>query len=1006
MTKFRPLLLCAALALIGSTAVAAGTAGASNRQPTGRTVAGKVARGQLHARQVSPAAQFRTAAGRQATLGAVRPRQQTTARVVMPHLDPNLNPVAGLAGGTADAPVRLGKDGTIEVTVTGSGASAAARAVGGRVVASHAGATVIALRPSRLTALAGQPAIGEVTKTVQAVPQSSSEGVQNSGADTWQAAEPALGNGGTGVKVGIVDGGFANLAAEITAGSFGPTDGSKVHYVSGGAADKCSNDALTDHGTAVGEIVHQMAPNADLYLYCVDNNIGFSQVASDIVAAGDIKVVNSSLSFTGETRGDGNGGPNTTELAVKTARQAGVLWIQSAGNSAQDHWSGTLVDADADGYLDMPDPYLEPAIYRTTNEVDATALDPGSSGDVVLTWDQWPSSSLPLTLLVQEYEPDPADPTGQSQLPVGSPTQISQAPGQPMLDIPISNSESGVRFYDVSVVMGAGIPRVHYDLYYVGDVYPSYLANADPARAAAGSMAEPASSPYVLAVGAADWRTNELESFSAQGPTIDGRVKPDLVGYDGVSSNLTDVEASRYDTNGQPIAGSQGFYGTSASAPHVAGAAALIAAADPAMDAGQLQAFLEAPNDGTDAQSPALNGLGHGLLNLGTADASKVQPVAGSAYFPLSNPVKIVDTRIGLGVRKGPMLAGTELTVPVADSLVPADASSVVVEVSGTAAKGGTYLSVYSNTFGGTATLPLTTQEPNATVSTIVTLNGGHGFKLRNQAAQTDALVTVIGYFGPPGGSGGLGYVPLNSYRLLDTRVPIGGPKGPLRPNQAVTVNTAPGGVPASAAVAVVNITALNHKVGGYLTAYPAAYPAVASVNYGVLSRPNLTLVPLVDGKFTLQNRVGTTDAMVDIVGYFDSTASARYVGLPAPVRIADSRTGNGGHLGLLAYGDRFGLDGGGLGVLPYTASGLWIGMTAIGVVPNYLAGGGYLTIYPADVAQPHASNLDFSGSRAILNDGIATLSSPTASLPPGFITANTGAKVYVIEDAYGYFVP
>lgn len=918
----------------------------------------------------------------------------------MAHLDPALNPVAGLAGNSADSPMRVSRAGTVEVTVSGSGAVAAARAVGGKVVASYGGATVIAVRPSELPALAAEPGVDQVTRTVRAVPQVTSEGVHSSGADAWQSAAPDLGNDGAGVNVGIVDGGFKNLASEIAAGNLGPTDGSLVHYVSGSAQDKCDDDALTDHGTAVAEIVHQMAPNAGLYLYCVDNNIGFSQVSAEIVAAGNIKVVNSSLSFTGETRGDGNGGANTTELAVKTARQAGVLWVQSASNSAQDHWSGTLRDADANGYLDMPDIYL-PAPYNTTNEVDATALDPGASGDIVLTWDQWPTSKLPLTLLVQEY-------AGDNQTPVGPPLQAPQAAGQPALDIPITNtSTTDVHFYDISVVMGSGIPALRYDLTYVGEVYPSYLANSDPGKAAAGSVSEPATSPYALAVGAADWRTNGLEAFSGQGPTIDGRVKPDLVGYDGVSSNIADVQAVRYDNNNppQPIPDSLGFYGTSAGAPHVAGAAALVAAANPDLDASQLEAFLESPDDGNGALSPPVNGSGHGLLQLGAAQTSAVQPPAGSAYFALSNPVRIVDTRSGQGVRQGPMLAGTELSVAVDTGLVPPDATSVVVEVSGTAAKGGTYLSVYSNSFGGNATVPLSTQEPNATVTSIVKLNAQHGFKLRNQAAQTDALITIIGYFGPPGGTGGLGYVPLASHRLLDTRVPIGGPKGPLRANQSVTVDAAPGGVPTSAGVAVVNITALNHQTGGYLTAYPASVPAVASVNYGVLSRPNLTLVPLVNGKFTLLNRVGTTDAMVDIVGYFDSAAPARYVGLAAPVRIADTRTGNGGHHGLLTTGTGFALDAGGLYGVPYNVSGLWIGMTAIGTVRNSLAGGGYLTIYPNATAQPHASNLDFTGSRSILNNGIATLSARTSTRPPGFTTADTGASVYVIEDAYGYFV-
>jgi hypothetical protein len=123
------------------------------------------------------------------------------------------------------------------------------------------------------------------------------------------------------------------------------------------------------------------------------------------------------------------------------------------------------------------------------------------------------------------------------------------------------------------------------------------------------------------------------------------------------------------------------------------------------------------------------------------------------------------------------------------------------------------------------------------------------------------------------------------------------------------------------------------------------------------------------------------------------------------PVRIADSRVGNGRH-GVLTNTGWFGLDAGGMSVVPYNASGLWIGMTAIGVVANPYLGAGYLTIYPAGSSQPHASNLDFTGSRSILNNGIATLSGRTSSLPPGYNTSDTGAGANVIEDAYGYFVP
>jgi hypothetical protein len=54
-------------------------------------------------------------------------------------------------------------------------------------------------------------------------------------------------------------------------------------------------------------------------------------------------------------------------------------------------------------------------------------------------------------------------------------------------------------------------------------------------QVAAGSIGEPASSPAALAVGALCWQTRQPEYFSSQGPTVDGRTKPDIAGHDSVS---------------------------------------------------------------------------------------------------------------------------------------------------------------------------------------------------------------------------------------------------------------------------------------------------------------------------------------------------------------------------------------------------------------------------------------------------------------------------------------
>ena len=64
----------------------------------------------------------------------------------------------------------------------------------------------------------------------------------------------------------------------------------------------------------------------------------------------------------------------------------------------------------------------------------------------------------------------------------------------------------------------------------------------DGTRASAGARDRPslwtaAASAALLAVGAAYWGTPDtIEPFSSQGPTRDGRVKPDIIGADGGDS--------------------------------------------------------------------------------------------------------------------------------------------------------------------------------------------------------------------------------------------------------------------------------------------------------------------------------------------------------------------------------------------------------------------------------------------------------------------------------------
>jgi len=100
-------------------------------------------------------------------------------------------------------------------------------------------------------------------------------------------------------------------------------------------------------------------------------------------------------------------------------------------------------------------------------------------------------------------------------------------------------------------------------------------------QTAAHSLATPADATGVMSVAAIDqanWTTGPQESFSSQGPTNDGRIKPDISAPDGVSSFTY---------------GTRGFFGTSAASPHVAGAAALVLSAMPGLSPDELQSYLE-----------------------------------------------------------------------------------------------------------------------------------------------------------------------------------------------------------------------------------------------------------------------------------------------------------------------------------------------------------------------------------------------------------------------------
>ena len=139
------------------------------------------------------------------------------------------------------------------------------------------------------------------------------------------------------------------------------------------------------------------------------------------------------------------------------------------------------------------------------------------------------------------------------------------------------------------------------------------------------SIGNPASSasPGMLAAGAANWATPEtIESFSSQGPTTDGRTKPDIVGTD----------------RGDSVSyGAGGFAGTSQASPHVAGLAALVLQRFPAFTPSQVVSYLK--TNALPRGAAPNNTWGYGLAHLPAlppGPAINVTAVAGSGEATVS----------------------------------------------------------------------------------------------------------------------------------------------------------------------------------------------------------------------------------------------------------------------------------------------------------------------------------------------------------------------------------
>jgi subtilisin family serine protease len=423
-----------------------------------------------------------------------------------------------------------------------------------------------------------------------------SEGVSLTGAIDYHNA----GYTGQGVKVAIIDAGFKGLSDAQNNGDL-PSEVYTYDFPSDGID---TVDSKYYHGTACAEIVHDMAPDAELHLLKVLYEDEIYE-ALDYCMENDIDIISLSLSTFGSGPGDGTG---PLDELFDEARADGILVVASAGNYATQydnsgnsyggHWEGVFnYSYDDEIHIHEFIPGDPDGIYNVIAAVPEWDDDGNPETDevtIVMRWnDYWPYADVDYDLYLFDYNYVTGE-LGEQVKKFSKYLQDGSQYSPPLeyISFDLPDYEDYVHYYALVVAKESDETEERELEIYLGGTglfVPFALSPSSAIHTPSSSIGEPADAESVLAVGAIDymnWSTGPQESFSSQGPTnawagSDARIKPDICGPDNVTSF----------TFGSPP--DNGFSGTSASAPHVAGAAALILSRYPNLGLDALQSYIE-----------------------------------------------------------------------------------------------------------------------------------------------------------------------------------------------------------------------------------------------------------------------------------------------------------------------------------------------------------------------------------------------------------------------------
>ncbi len=348
-----------------------------------------------------------------------------------------------------------------------------------------------------------------------------------------------------------------------------------------------------------------------------------------------------------------------------------------------------------------------------------------------------------------------------------------------------------------------------------------------------------------------------------------------------------------------------------------------------------------------------------GLIGNGAPDVIDVAFVAkfaaGSSQFTSVPAIRVLDTRTGTKPAAG---ATIELQVAGVGG-VPANATAIVMNTTGTEASADGFVTVYP-TGEAQPTVSNNNLTAGQTRANLVTVKIGAGGKvsLFTQSG-THLIADIFGYYAPATGTAGR-FTALSPGRLIDTRE-----SAKVATSDAVTLQVlGTKGVPAAGVSSVlVNIAATEATLPGFVTAYASGNTRPGTSNLNAertgATVSNLAIVPVgADGKITVFSS-GGAHIVVDVAGWYsDATGKGGFKGLFVPVspaRVLDTRSGLGAPNAALGINTSIDLTLAGVGGIPaFGATSALINVTSTDTtVP------GYVTVYPAGQTLTAVSSLN-----------------------------------------------